>query len=185
MGYGQDKYTDAVKSCCDPQAFKEIEASNERHQKMNNLLLCELVKQIKILNENIYAMLSDEEETVVMKTAVIPMSKQVGEAFPDGKAELDKGVDKFVEGALVKGSSAYTVELPLEIKEQKPVEVPKSIVEKYGIKTPDHIKSELTTPVMPSIPLTDVGTPVAVKKAAFGRIPRHEPSKVSENVSEA
>ena len=135
MAYGEDKYTNMVKKSCDIAAFTEIQASSERHQKMSNLLLCELIKQIKTLNENLYVSL------------------------------LENGVDL-----------APVLDIPEAKKD--------TVVDPVD---PNYSELSKVLDITPVIPKADITPPasVSVPKGLFGKLPRHEPSKVSASVVES
>lgn len=187
MAYGEVAYLETVRAGVNNnKAFDEIQASNERHQKMQNLLLCELIKQFKTLNENLYLFAAATEMDGGTATDIskllsgflpteIKQEKDTPTAPTPAVEELDiKQVDKL--------PVPEPEPAPAVVQAQKPVKQ-QTVIEKYGIKEP--VPGEKPSVPLPPPPVVDKSIPATTRKAAFGKLPRHQPSAASTNVTDS
>lgn len=158
--YGEIEYINAVKEGVgNLKAYTEIQASNERHLKMNNLLLCELIKQVKGLSENLYlfATATEEDSGVDIPSALLGSMKPIKVVEPV--------TSTVVEIPDVKTNGITVIDLskvPQAAAPEKPVE---TVVEKYGLKQPAFSGKRETV-----IPPVMKGSPIP--KHMFGKIPK-------------
>ena len=169
--YGEDRYIDAVLSVLrNKQAYTEISASTERHLKVNNLLLVEVIEQLRTLNQNMLLLVNDD------------IDQATGQAMP-GEIIIDL-VGKPEEPRIEDVERLKPAEVPVvEPLAEKPEDMPMPTPQKqsYG----DMAKG----PALPGIPappppdILSVGE--KLPKSMFGKIPRHAPSKASKDVTSA